>query len=95
MLWISSLQSRPTFFCFLYSPVGHVFLPRTAPEALLLVLPTYRTYWVFFASAKESGRAASYNGGDTAALADDSAAQESELAVDGAGLAALPSCAHI
>ena len=30
-------------FCFLYSPVGHVFLPTTAPEALLLVLSTYCT----------------------------------------------------
>ena len=42
VLWISSLLSRPTFFCFLYSPVGHVFLPKTAPEALL-VWSTYRT----------------------------------------------------
>ena len=53
------------------------------------------SHWVFFASAEESGSAASDNGGDTVALADDSAAQDTELAIDGAGLAALPSCAHI
>ena len=94
MLWISSLLSRPTFFCFLYSPVGHVFLPTTAPEALLLVWSAYRTGFSLLL-AEESGHAASDNGGDTVALADDSAVQESELAVDGAGLAALPSCAHI
>ena len=92
MLWISSLLSRPTFFCFLYSPVGHVFLPTSRSSSSCLV---HLSYWVFFASAEESGRAASDNGGDTVALADDSAVQESELAVDGAGLAALPSFAHI
>ena len=40
-------------------------------------------------------RAASNNGGDTVVLAGDPAVQESELAVDGAGLADRPSCAII
>ena len=58
MLWISSLLSRLTFFCFLYSPVGHVFLPTSRSSSSCLV---HLSYWVFFASAEESGRAASDN----------------------------------
>ena len=73
---------------------GHVFLPATCTRSSSSCF-VHLSCWVFFASAEESGRAASDNGGDTVVLADDSAAQESELAVDGAGLAALPFCPHI
>ena len=86
----SAIQTHVFLLSLLSS--GHVFLPTSRSSSSCLV---HLSYWVFFASTEESGRAASDNGGDTVALADDSAVQESELAVDGAGLAALPSCAHI